>query len=372
MPISQPQTVLFITDKIFVDYDIPGGVQICTTEFITYLEKAGFDVQIFKVTPSPTIFNRIKAKLGVEAYELYNVNACLDELVNTINAQKIKFVFFNQLNLSYWTTRIKERVGGDVKFIGLSHGNESGDYLHDITKTNNASILQTWRLGKLIIKEKHIFSQLLNGVITISDNETYIDQWLGAQSILFLPRILENRFINRQPEVNTMGFVGTLNHLPNIEGIELLAQQLQLHCFTGKFKVAGTPADIGHELEKKYSFIKYCGVLNDEHLKHEIGTWCLFLNPVFWYSRGSSTKLSQGINWGLPVVTTPAGIRGYDLVDHRCVTTDNSPEGFAKMALQALTSAEYLNVLKQATDNNAAGFNMQVWANKLYMYLNAL
>src|SRR6187402_945867 len=239
MPAKQEHPVLFITDKIFVDYTIPGGVQICTAEFIKYLQAANFKVNVFKVTPSPTIISRIKAKLGLEAYELYNVNSWLDAVVNTINTENIKFVFFNQLNLSYWTIKIKGRVGADVKFIGLSHGNESGDYLHDITKTPHTSFLQTWRLGKLIIKEKTMFSKLLDGVITISDNETYIDQWLGAQNILFLPRILEPSFINWQPEPNTIGFVGTLNHLPNIAGIELLADQLNLNGFTGKFKVAG-------------------------------------------------------------------------------------------------------------------------------------
>jgi hypothetical protein len=372
MPNNQKQPALFITDKVFIDYDIPGGVQICTAEFITYLQKADFDVQVFKVTPSATIINRIKAKLGLEAYELYNVDVCLEELINTINTKNIKFVFFNQLNLSYWTIKIKERVDADVKFIGLSHGNESGDYLHDITKTDNTSILQTWRLGKLIIKEKVMFSKLLDGVITISDNETYIDQWLGAQNILFLPRILQPQFISWQPEANTIGFVGTLNHLPNIAGIELLANQLQLNGFTGKFKVAGTPAHIGYDLEKKYPCITYCGVLNNDQLKQEISTWCIFLNPVFWYSRGSSTKLSQGINWGVPVLTTPAGMRGYELIDNRCITSDNTPVAFTQMAMQVLNDEQYLNKLKQTTENNATSFNTDDWANKLSFFLNAL
>ena len=366
------QPALFITDKGFVDFDIPGGVQICTSEFITYLEKADFDIKIFKVTPSPTLINRVKVKLGIEVYELYNINTYLNEIVNIINTQNIKHVFFNQLDLCYWTIKIKPHVSADVKFIGLSHGNESGDYLHDITQTAKTSFLKTWRLGKLIIKEKKMFSELLSGVITISDNETYIDQWLGAQNILFLPRILEPIFINWQPEANTVGFVGTLNHLPNIAGIKLLANQLHLNGFNGKFKLVGSPAHIGYELEKNYSFINYCGFLNNEQLKNEIGTWCLFLNPVFWYARGSSTKLSQGINWGIPVVTTPAGTRGYNLADNRCITPDNSPAAFAQMTLQALSSAQYLDQLKQATINNATSFDVLTWANKLSSYLNAL
>jgi glycosyltransferase involved in cell wall biosynthesis len=183
---------------------------------------------------------------------------------------------------------------------------------------------------------------------------------------------LEPHFINWQPQTNTIGFVGTLNHLPNSEGIELLAQKLQLSGFSGKFKVVGASADIGYKLEKKYPFIKYCGALNNEQLKNEISTWCLFLNPVFWYARGSSTKLSQGINWGIPVITTPAGIRGYELVDHKCVTADNTPSTFAQTAMQALSSTPYLNELKQTSEDNATGFKTDIWANKLSLFLNAL
>ncbi len=366
------QTVLFITDKGFVDFDIPGGVQICTSEFIRYLETANFEVKVFKVMPSATLINRVKVKLGIEVYELYNVDPYLKELAEIINTQKIKHVFFNQIDLAHWTTKIKPLVSNHVKFIGLSHGNESGDYLHDITKTPNASILQTWRLGKLLTKEKIIFSSLLNGVITISNNETYINQWLGAQNILYLPRILQPHFINWQPQANTIGFVGTLNHLPNITGVKLLADQLQLNGFTGKFKIVGSCADMGYELEKKYQFIKYCGALNNEQLKNEISTWCLFINPVFWYARGSSTKLSQGINWGIPVITTPAGIRGYELVDHKCVTADNTASTFAQMTMQTLNADQNLNELKQTTENNATGFNIDYWSNKLSLFLNAL
>jgi hypothetical protein len=68
--LKDQSTVLFITDKRFVDYKIPGGVQLCTTEFIEYLKKAGFGVNIFKVEPSITLTKKIKLKLGIEAYDL--------------------------------------------------------------------------------------------------------------------------------------------------------------------------------------------------------------------------------------------------------------------------------------------------------------
>lgn len=366
------ETVLFLSDKVFVDYTIPGGVQLCTHEFIEYLEGAGYVVKIIKVSPTITLARKVRKKLHIEAYELYDVDSWLEEITSAINAANIKLVFFNQVNLAHWSEKIKTGVAKDVKFIGLSHGNESGDYLHDVTETKETSFLKTWRLGKLIVKEKAIFSRFLDGVITISDNETYIDQWLGAQNVFYLPRILKRDFIDWKPASNTIGFVGTLNHLPNKKGIELLSDELQKLGFKGKLKLVGGPEYAGRALAQRYSFIKYCGFINSEQLVKEAATWCIFLNPVFWYARGSSTKLSQALNWGLPVVSTMAGVRGYDLASHAIYIDNNRPADLAKMIINSLASDEKLKALKQASADNVTKFDLNKWTTRLEDFLTSL
>lgn len=369
---NQQKTVLIITDKIFVDYTIPGGVQVCTHEFMDYLAAAGYTVKVVKVSPNVTFLRKVKKKLHIEAYEMYDIDSWLEEIVSTINSDNIRLVLFNQVNLAHWSEPIKRRVHANVKFVGLSHGNESGDYLHDITHSANPSVLKTWKLGKLLVKEKAIFSRYLDAVITISDNETYIDQWLGAQNVFYLPRLLKPDFIAWKPQPKTIGFVGTLNHLPNIVGIQLLADQLQLRGFDGTMRIAGSPPELGHSLEKKYPFIQYCGILDEKQLQTEAATWAIFLNPVFWYARGSSTKLSKAINWGLPAISTPAGARGYDLSDKSLVTKDNLPASMAEKIIDILGSSASLNNLKQAAENNAAHFNLEKWANELTVFLNSI
>jgi hypothetical protein len=369
---AQKETVLFLSDKIFVDYTIPGGVQLCTHEFIEYLETAGYTVKTIKVNPTITFARKVRKKLHIEAYELYDVDDWLTEITNTINADNIKLVFFNQVNLAHWSESIKRGVPKDVKFIGLSHGNESGDYLHDITQTGETSFLKTWRLGKLIVKEKAIFSRFLDGVITISDNESYIDQWLGAQNVFYLPRILKQDFIDWQPVANTIGFVGTLNHLPNQKGVELLSDELQKLKFKGILKLVGGPEYAGKALEQHYAFIKYCGSISSEQLVIEAGTWGIFLNPVFWYARGSSTKLSQALSWGLPVASTLAGIRGYDLVNNAVYIDNNRPAALAKSIVDTLASAEALKALKDASVDNVMRFDRDKWTTRLRQFLVSL
>nr|WP_067057304.1 glycosyltransferase [Mucilaginibacter sp. L294] len=365
---SNSPNVLFITDRSNTDYVIPGGVQLCTNEFITYFENAGYPVDLFKVRPAVTIINRIKIRLGIGPYSIYDINLYIKDIVERVKIDKIKLVLFNQLNLAHWVSDLKKNLPADVKFICLSHGNESGDYLHDITKTHKISFISTWRLGKLLVYEKHLFNNL-DGVIVISKPEIHINNWIGAKQILYLPRILSPTFINWQQNNKRIGFVGTLNHLPNITGIKLLAAELKKSKVSTEFVVVGGPESIGHDLEKEYSFIKYKGRLSNEELMNEAKTWTVFLNPVFWYARGSSTKLAQAINWGIPVITTPAGTRGYELSHHAIITEDNTPASFVNAIIKALSSPRYLTELKTSVEANSSNFDLKHYADKLRTFI---
>ncbi|WP_165501753.1 glycosyltransferase family protein [Pedobacter frigiditerrae] len=370
---AQKENVLFITDKGYVDYKLPGGVQICTEEFIRYLNNAGFNIIIIKVSPDITLLKRIKLKLGIETYELYDSKIYISEIVNAIVKNQVKFVLFNQLNIAHWATLIRAKISIPLKCIGLSHGNESGDYLYEITKQDKVpTLIETWRIGKLIAKEKILFSTTLDAVVTISEHESYIDQWLGADKILFLPRILEPKFIKWEPEKNVIGFVGTLDHYPNYQGIELLANQLHVKAFNGILKLIGGPKSVGEKLARKYSFISYLGHLSNEELFHEVAKWSIFVNPIFWYARGSSTKASQIINWGIPILSTKAGIRGYHLSNTNFLTKQNKPEHLAALVIKKLGSTSELNTLKKISEGNASTFEITKWSAELKAFLEEL
>jgi hypothetical protein len=364
--------ILLISNKNYISSDIFGGVQLCTHEYIKYINLAGYEIQEFPVEPSISIAKRVKIKLGIDTYDHYDISPYLSQLVQTINSSAIKLVFFNQLNLSVWAGQLKKHVAPDVKFIGLSHGNESADYLHDITKPGRPTFLQTWKLGQLLVKENHLFASLLDGIIVLSEQEVAINQWLGANRILFLPRLLSDKFIPWQPAESTPGFVGTLDHLPNLLGITYLAEELKLIDFKYKLRLVGGPVSTGEQLAKKYNFIEYVGPIDDKQLIEQVKTWSVFLNPVFWCARGSSTKLAQAINWGVPCLTTPAGKRGYHLYDENIVTTDNTPKTFAKTLVKALADMDYLSMLKKATESNALNFSPQPYIDQLRGFLTLI
>lgn len=364
------KNILFITDKNYVDYTVPGGVQVCTEEFIEYFKLAGYNIIFIKVAPNLSFLNRLKIKIGIEAYELYSVNQYLDEIVNTISTNDIKLVLYNQLNIAHWTSIIRAKTNSSTKFVALSHGNESGDFIHDITKSEKKpSIYETWRLGKLISKEKQLFSTILDGVITISEHETYINQWLGAKNVLLLPRLLTRDFLAWKPEAGMIGFIGTLDHLPNFEGIRSLASELKKIGFKGNLRLVGGPVDIGNTLAQNYNFITYCGQLDNNHLLSEVTKWSIFVNPIFWHARGSSTKVAQMINWGIPTVSTKAGIRGYDLANRNFLTYRDDAENLAKLVIDNLENENNLTDLKKTSEDNATLFDASKYTVQLKNFI---
>ncbi|MFD0795036.1 glycosyltransferase family 4 protein [Mucilaginibacter litoreus] len=361
--------LLFISDKKFLNSETSGGVQLCTREYLTYLTRAGFEITRFPVEPDKSFITRLKIKAGLEVYERYRLDTYLHELVNKIKSTGIKLVLFNQINLTGWIANLKPLLPADVKFVALSHGNESGDFLHEVAKAGHQSFLSTLRLGKILVKESQIYSQLLDGVIVLSENEVYINQWLGANSILYLPRLLYPAFLDWQPQPNRIGFVGTLDHLPNVQGLIGLFDALKSTSINIKLRLVGGPVSAGNNFALKYPFVEYIGQLTDDQLIQEVTTWSIFLNPVFWYARGASTKLAQAINWGIPCITTPAGRRGYNLYSNNISTFDNSPKSFVTKLAEALSDERHLNSLKKATEENATHFDAQQWIDQLKNFL---
>lgn len=366
------KSVLFISDKKYIISDILGGVQLCTHEYIKYLKYAGFEVEEFHVAPDISLLTKIKIRAGIDVYDHYSIDQYLQGIISAINSANIKLVFFNQLNLAFWTPAIKLHVAADVKFIGLSHGNESADYLHDITRQGSANKLQTWKLGKLMVNEARLFSTMLNGLVVLSEQEAAINQWMGVSEVLFLPRILAPDFIKWNAAAPNAGFVGTLDHLPNLLGIKQLAAALQKRGFRYELQLVGGPEHTGKRLEQQFSFIRYKGPVSDNKLLGELSSWSVFANPVFWYARGSSTKLTRAINLGIPCITTPAGARGYHLTNDEIITDDNTPDTFAEALIKALDHPAELDRLKKATEDNANNFDVQPFVTQLKMFLNKI
>ena len=95
--------------------------------------------------------------------------------------------------------------------------------------------------------------------------------------------------------------------------------------------------------------MEYQGELSNEDLEKEVAGWAFFINPVWWYSTGASTKLARAISWGLPIITTTAGMRGYEWKKGNLLVAD-SPEEMAALLIKESVSPDRIRYWKEQTE----------------------
>ena len=351
---------IFLTHPELLNSKITGGVQLCSTELLSVIKNSlVIDVQEYHIEYTRRINDRLKIKCGLENYNMYGVKKGTPALLNFIKQEKIEIVFINMASAIRYAKPVKEKFGKSVQVILLSHGNHSGDFLHLITKPLKREnfylrIRNKCRLGFLLSTEAEYRVKYLDGVVTLSETEKQIENWMNAKKTLFFPRFLKPAFLNHQPDLNRIGFVARLDHPPNIQGLGILCDCfLKMNIGNLKIRLVGAPQSDGFRIAKQYPFIDYQGELSDEALEQEAATWSFFLNPVWWYSTGASTKLAKAISWGIPIATTTPGRRGYSWSEGE-ITETNSPEEMCEMILCSVKDINEIKRLAGETRKAAA------------------
>ena len=341
---------IFLTNKSSLYSKITGGVQLCSQEFVEILEGVEkIDLQNYYVSFTRNLWQRIQIKMGFENYSMYNVEKDKHALIQYLKENNIKIVFINMASLVRYAKPIKEVFGNNINIVLISHGNHSGDFIHLISKPiteNNLfnKFINKTRLGLLMSTESLFRVNYLDGVIALSETEMQIENWLGAKKSLFIPRRLTANFLLCNPKLGRIGFVGRLDHPPNFQGMKILLKALPKNISNKQVEIrlVGTPESYGKELAKLHPSVTYLGELSDTDLENEASTWALQLNPVWWYSTGASTKLAKAISWGIPIVTTTAGRRGYLWRNGNLLIAD-SPEAMCEIMFKQTDSIERIN-----------------------------
>ncbi|MCF6365348.1 MAG: glycosyltransferase [Bacteroidales bacterium] len=311
------KNAIFVTHPKSLHSHVTGGVQLCSQEFLLILQKCGFNIEQYNLTYTKSIKDRVLIKLKIDNYRNFNIKELSGNINKHIKENDIAWVFINMATLVRIARPIKEKFGNKVKIVMLSHGNHSGDFLHLTTKPifkRNfiTKFRDIARLGYLIHTESLYRVKYLDAVLTVSDAETQIENWFGAKKTILVPRLLEDKSLKLLTNYARVGFVGRLDHPPNFQGITFLLDELKkIKNKNYKVRLVGAPDNWGKKIEAMYDFVEYTGELSDEDLDKEVATWSLFLNTVFWYSTGVTTKLAWAINRGVPIVTTTPGMRGY-------------------------------------------------------------
>lgn len=299
-------------------HDGGGGVQICTADYQSLLAQAGFRLHTVAFDPDQRPLTRVLRRLEKRPYLRMIPPSLADDVAAAVEKFSARFVFFNLLDFPTLMRPLRARFGGGVKFVHLSHGLDSTDICIDQQVRRGATdecgfdAAMAKRLGSKIICEAD-FRRHLDAVLCLSPLDAELERWLGAARTAWFPRVISGTPLDCKPVDGRAGCVATLDHPPNYHGFVSLFESLRRLNPSGlRFRLAGAPAHRGQELAARFDFVEYVGRLSDEDLKNEAATWSVFVHPVFHYARGCSTKLAVALGWGLPVITTTAGARGYE------------------------------------------------------------
>lgn len=288
-----------------------GGVQWCTREYFATLTTAGFTPQEFPFGPDRSLRARLMRRLRPRPHDNYLSPELAGRIVMAAHQADARWIFLNNTAAGALAPALR-RANPALRLVFLSHGAEITDVVNNLRLGSVAMPAHQARaswLGHLLVAE---IAQraALDATITISQPDTEVERWLGAKATLFLPRQVVSRPLPLAPVPGRVGCVATLDHGPNRHGLEELASVLDQ---TGGvvLRLVGGPETIGRALATRFRSIHYCGRLDDETLAAEAATWRAFVNPIFCPARGASTKVATALGWGLPVLTTPDGARGY-------------------------------------------------------------
>jgi len=322
---------------VFVAHDValsgaPGGVQLCTDEYIRSISEAGVSLTVVPIHSDRRLWSRLSRRLLPDPYSSLQWRPdSVHEIVAGIDRAGARLVFINLVNLAPLAVALRARLGTACRIVLLSHGLESVDMLHTIPI--NGSRAQR-RLGRRLVQERQ-HRAAVNHVFCLSPFEAELERWLGAPCVTALPRTIPRLPpLDWAPAGDRLGFVGTLDHPPTRDGLTKFLQAFaRIAPPRLRVRVVGRPERAGRKLAAMFPHTEYLGPLDDQELEREAATWSAFLHPLFCYARGCSTKLAVAISWGLPIVTTAAGARGYTWRSGT-LPMAASPEAFARLAMQ--------------------------------------
>jgi glycosyltransferase involved in cell wall biosynthesis len=331
---------IFITNRIYIDKSSnEGGVKLCTQDYMELLSMK-FDLIVFPIVNRRSIWYRILVRLGINQYNDFKSSEKVTELHDLIVKSDVKYLFLNQSNTALFGLEVKKRLGDKISVFVCSHGNESGDLLHQVTRFRSElpfyrKVLSNWILGKTIRSEVIQRTNGIDGVLTVSEVEAQIENWLGAKKVFLVTRTIEYNPISYNKKIGIVGFIGDLSHAPNYYGIRTLCEAIKNQNSSHDLiiRIVGSTTAESKKIQQDFTFVNCIGYLTNQELVKECESWSFFLNPVFYYSRGVSTKLAKALSMGLPVITTEIGNRGYQWKEGDLPTV-SSPEEMADRILE--------------------------------------
>lgn len=361
--------MIFVSNQRYINPH-GGGVQWCTREYLETFVDAGFELSFISYENDNRLSSRLLRKLFPRPFKGLIPPGIIGDIVSLARRNNIQWIVLNNSEAISLAESLRSALP-DCRLIYLSHGPEIVDEVNTLRLDPSSSAHRRasfrW-LGRSLMAEINI-RRSLDATICISPEDQVFEYWLGAQNTLYLPRRISFAPLRTNPVPLRIGTVATLDHAPNLDGIRLLAAHLDRHQV--EFRIVGSPSRVGERLQAEFKCITYLGRLDDSELASEAATWMVFVNPIFCQARGASTKVATALGWGLPVLTTPFGARGYNW-NHHILPLSHTPSDLAESVLDLLQSKRVEDLMESARVVASLSPTRQASASRLAEFLGNL
>jgi glycosyltransferase involved in cell wall biosynthesis len=150
----------------------------------------------------------------------------------------------------------------------------------------------------------------------------------------------------------TLLFIGSYFHKPNIDAVEFLIKQIWPHVHkaipTATLIIAGSPADKIPSYRRNIQGVRYTGfVENLDSLYRQSRVVCA---PILSGS-GTRVKIIEAAAYGKPIVSTRIGAEGLEMRPGQDILIHDNPKRFAEACVMLLRNADRCDYLGSSARN---------------------
>ena len=368
--------VVYISNKPI--YPLVDGGCVAMNQFLKSLLNSGLDVKHFTVstfkheykeenypeklnsiirTESAFIDTRINPfsalsylfKKGSYNIDRFKSQRFRKLIKNYLVQQKVDIVIFESIYLANYFSLVKKY--SKAKIIVRSHNVEF--LIWERLASNESNLFKKFYLKKLANDLKKAELQILNkidAIAYISNEDEKTLKKLGVKTnSTTIPISIQSTDLDANYTVNSFFFIGSMNWLPNIETVRHLIQtifpEIRKKIPDATLYIAGSsmPDEFQTKSEDGIEIVGYVDSISDFMTSKGI-----MLVPIKSGS-GVKIKIIEGMNLGVPILSTPLGIEGIAVENGKDIIIASNDTEFIKAAIELNASSE----LREYIGNNA-------------------
>lgn len=211
-------------------------------------------------------------------------------------------------------------------------------------------------------------------VFTQTDKKQFLEMGCRIAIEVFPFGINLNRYVpTARPKPSTLFFIGALDWMPNIQGLEWFLNKVwgKIHQSfpAAEFHVAGRNMP-SYLKEASYPNVRFHGEVEDaiSFMKD----YSIMISPLF-AGGGIRVKIIEGMALGKAIISTTISAQGIDCTPGKEMLITDNPEEFYQTVKRCLESAGFVNNISVNARNYVeAHYNVRIITDNLLQFYNRL